>query len=69
MLARIGTVLDDQKCESAFSFSTKSRVYLAIDLSTQNLQELCAVSNEFALPRAIVDFERHLFVAWKQKIT
>jgi hypothetical protein len=40
---------------------------LAIDLSTQNLQELCAVLNEFALPRAIVDFERHSFVAWNQR--
>jgi hypothetical protein len=40
---------------------------LAIDLSTQKLQEFCAVLNEFALPRAIVDFERHLFVAWNSK--
>jgi hypothetical protein len=40
---------------------------LVIDLSTQNLQELCAVLNEFALPRAIVDFERHSFVAWNQR--
>ena len=40
---------------------------MAIDLSTQNLQELCAVLNEFALPRAIVDFERHSFVAWNQR--
>jgi hypothetical protein len=40
---------------------------LAIDLSTQNLHELCAVLNEFALPRAIVDFERHSFVAWNQR--
>jgi hypothetical protein len=38
-----------------------------IDLSTQNLQQLCAVLNEFALPRAIVDFERHSFVAWNPK--
>jgi hypothetical protein len=37
---------------------------LSIDLSTQNLQEFCAVLNEFALPRAIVDFERRSFVAW-----
>jgi hypothetical protein len=38
-----------------------------IDLSTQNLQEFCAVLNGFALPRAIVDFERHSFVAWNPK--
>jgi hypothetical protein len=31
------------------------------------LQQLCAVLNEFALPRAIVDFERHSFVAWNPK--
>jgi len=40
---------------------------LAIDLSTQKLQEFCAVLNEFALPRAIVDFDRHSFVAWNSK--
>ncbi len=40
---------------------------MAIDLSTQNLQNFCAVLNEFALPRAIVDFERHLFVAWNSR--
>ena len=40
---------------------------MAIDLSTQKLQEFCAVLNEFALPRAIVDFERHSFVAWNSK--
>jgi hypothetical protein len=40
---------------------------LGIELSTQNLQEFCAVLNEFALPRAIVDFERDAFVAWNSK--
>jgi hypothetical protein len=45
----------------------KARLYSGIDLSTQNLQQLCAVLNEFALPRAIVDFERHSFVAWNPK--
>jgi hypothetical protein len=40
---------------------------LGIDLSSQNLQELCAVLNEFALPRAIVDFKRHSFVAWNPR--
>jgi hypothetical protein len=42
----------------------RAEIYFDIDLSTQNLQEFCAVLNEFALPRAIVDFERHSFVAW-----
>jgi hypothetical protein len=40
---------------------------LVIDLSPQKLQEFCAVLNEFALPRAIVDFDRHSFVAWNSK--
>jgi len=40
---------------------------LPIDLSTENLQNFCAVLNEFALPRAIVDFERHSFVAWNSR--
>jgi PAS domain-containing protein len=40
---------------------------LAIDLSIQKLQESCTVLNEFALPRAIVDFDRHSFVAWNSK--
>lgn len=35
-----------------------------IDLSTENLQKLCAILNEFALPRAIVDFERRTMLAW-----
>jgi hypothetical protein len=42
-------------------------IYLGIDFSTQNFQEFCGVLNEFALPRAIVDFERHSFLAWNQK--
>jgi hypothetical protein len=29
--------------------------------------QFCAVLNEFALPRAIADFERHSFVAWNSK--
>jgi hypothetical protein len=36
-------------------------------LSPENLQGLCAVLNEFALARAIVDFERRSFVAWNPK--
>jgi hypothetical protein len=40
---------------------------LTIELSIQKLQESCAVLNEFALPRAIVDFDRHSFVAWNSK--
>jgi hypothetical protein len=42
-------------------------IYFVIELSTQNLHEFCAVLNEFALPRAIVDFERDAFVAWNSK--
>lgn len=42
-------------------------IYFGIELSTQKLQEFCAVLNEFALPRAIVDFERDAFVAWNLK--
>ena len=40
---------------------------MAIDLSPQKFQEFCAVLNQFALPRAIVDHERHSFVAWNSK--
>jgi PAS domain-containing protein len=40
---------------------------LAIELSTQKFQEFCAVLNQFALPRAILDYERHSFVAWNSK--
>jgi PAS domain-containing protein len=40
---------------------------LAIDLAIQKLQESCTVLNEFALPRAIVDFDRHSFVAWNSR--
>jgi hypothetical protein len=36
---------------------------LGIDQSTEKLKELCAILEQFALPRAIVDFERHSFVA------
>jgi PAS domain-containing protein len=38
-----------------------------IDLSPPALQQLCAALNEFALPRAIVDFEDHSFIAWNPK--
>jgi hypothetical protein len=38
-----------------------------IDLSPPVLQQLCAALNEFALPRAVVDFERHSFIAWNPK--
>jgi hypothetical protein len=31
------------------------------------LQEFCTVLNEFALPRAVVDFERRAFVAWNPR--
>jgi len=40
---------------------------LEIDLSTQNFQEFCGILSEFALPRAIVDFERNAFVAWNPR--
>jgi hypothetical protein len=40
---------------------------LGIDLSAQNLQDFCAVLNEFALPRAILDFDYHTFVAWNSR--
>jgi hypothetical protein len=40
---------------------------LAIDLSLPKLQEFCAVLKEFGLPRAIVDFDSHSFVAWNSK--
>jgi hypothetical protein len=33
----------------------------------QNLQQLCAFLNGFALPRAIADFEDRFFVAWNPK--
>ena len=40
---------------------------MAIDLSPQKLQDLCTILNKFALPIAIADFERRLFVAWNPK--
>jgi hypothetical protein len=40
---------------------------LGIDPSPQNLQDFCAVLNEFALPRAILDFDHHTFVAWNPR--
>jgi hypothetical protein len=44
-----------------------AELYLTIELSSHKLQEFCAFLNEFALPRAIVDFDRHSFVAWNSK--
>src|SRR5271157_2233520 len=38
-----------------------------MDLSTENLQQVCAVLNQLALARAIVDFERGSFVAWNPR--
>ena len=40
---------------------------MEIDLSTENLEKLCAILNEFALPRAIVDLERGTVVAWNPR--
>jgi hypothetical protein len=48
-------------------FMQNTGIYFGIDLSTQNFQQFCAVLNEFALPRAIVDFEQDAFVAWNSK--
>jgi hypothetical protein len=31
------------------------------------LQDVCRILNEFALPRAVFDFERDSFLAWNQK--
>lgn len=45
----------------------RSQVYLPIALSTENLQNLVTLLNEFSLPRAVVDFEEHSFVAWNSK--
>src|SRR5258708_8475095 len=36
-------------------------------MATADLQKLCVHLNEFALPRAIVDFDRQRFVAWNTK--
>jgi hypothetical protein len=40
---------------------------LVIDFSSQKLQELCAILNEFALPRAIIDLEKCSFLAWNSQ--
>jgi hypothetical protein len=53
--------------KTRLDFMQNTEIYFGIELSTQNLQEFCAVLNEFALPRAIVDFERDAFVAWNAK--
>jgi hypothetical protein len=37
---------------------------LNIDFSTQNLDQFCAVLSEFALPRALFQFDTQMFVAW-----
>ena len=36
-------------------------------MDPSDLQKLCVYLNEFALPRAIVDFERQRFVAWNTR--
>ena len=43
------------------------RIYFRIALSTQSLQQLVSLLNEFSLPRAVVDFEKDAFVAWNSK--
>jgi hypothetical protein len=40
---------------------------LDIDLSSQHWQDFCAILNEFALPRAILDFDHHTFMAWNSR--
>jgi hypothetical protein len=40
------------------------RLNLDIDFTPQNFQKCCDLLDGFALPRAIVDFERRAFVAW-----
>jgi len=39
-------------------------IYFGINLSTENLQQLVSLLNEFSLPRAVLDFEKDAFVAW-----
>ena len=38
-----------------------------IALSTENLQQLVSLLNEFSLPRAVLDFEKDSFVAWNSR--
>ncbi len=42
-------------------------ICMRIDLSNENLRQLVAVLNEFSLPRAVLDFEAHSFVAWNSR--
>jgi hypothetical protein len=43
------------------------QIYLRIALSTESLQQLVSLLNEFSLPRAVVDFEKDTFVAWNSR--
>ena len=43
------------------------RINFRIALSTESLQQLVSLLNEFSLPRAVVDFEKDAFVAWNSK--
>jgi signal transduction histidine kinase len=36
-------------------------------METEEMQKLCVHLNEFALPRAVVDFDRQQFVAWNKR--
>jgi hypothetical protein len=54
----------DASAVPKLDFARGATIQWVIDLSTEKLTEVCAILNEFALPRAIVDFERHSFVAW-----
>src|SRR5260370_109808 len=48
-------------------FAQSEQICSVIELSPQKLQELCAILDKFALPRAIADFEHHSFVAWNTR--
>jgi hypothetical protein len=60
-------VLGAQTGKLACNLELSAEILSVIDLSTQNLQECCAVLNEFALPRAIVDFTSSSFVGWNSR--
>ena len=67
LLPTSGPAASEAHKDARLDFMQNTGIYFGIELSTQNLQEFCAVLNEFALPRAIVDFERDAFVAWNSK--
>ena len=40
---------------------------MALAMNTTEMQKLCAHLNEFALSRAVVDFDQQRFVAWNTR--